>query len=147
MISERHPEWLMTMTGPHAAAERRALIDGAIKKFSKPGNDWICEMRLVRLSKSFRCFATMRPNGSISSLPSTSPSFGQKIDEPDVINASRSRLTSELLRQTRVHCTEMINRGAVSPHLRPEEASTSFQRLDGFLQLTCMYLMRWTVQR
>ena len=36
-MSEHHLEWLINMTGPPAAAERRVLNEGGIKKVSKPG--------------------------------------------------------------------------------------------------------------
>ncbi len=42
-MSERHLEWLMMMTGPHAAAERSVLKEGGVRKSPKPGKLRICE--------------------------------------------------------------------------------------------------------
>src|SRR6266702_3668660 len=41
MMSERHSDWLMIMTGPCAAAELRASNNNGFRKFSKPGTNWI----------------------------------------------------------------------------------------------------------
>ena len=69
MMSERRSGWLMMMTGPHAAAERRASNDGAIKKFSNPGRFRIRMITMFRSSNSFRCFIKTRPNGSMPLPP------------------------------------------------------------------------------
>ena len=38
MISQRHSEWFMMITGPEMAAVRRVSKDTDVRKPSKPGN-------------------------------------------------------------------------------------------------------------